>query len=120
MTQPTKIFSLAEVQLAIGVTKAFLGNKMIDFPEFISMWKNETNLREEMGKTLNLLLNLESALKPIPMVLYCPYCLVQHIDDGEWATKPHRRHLCQNPECGLRFIPAKVNTFGVRELTYGT
>lgn len=47
----------------------------------------------------------------IPMALNCPACGAQHIDEGEWATKPHRTHLCAN--CGNEFRPANVSTVGV-------
>lgn len=26
--------------------------------------------------------------------LFCPKCEVQHVDEGEWATRPHHTHLC--------------------------
>lgn len=26
--------------------------------------------------------------------LFCPLCDEQHIDEGEWATRVHHRHLC--------------------------
>ena len=32
--------------------------------------------------------------KPLPLVLYCPRGH-QHIDEGEWSTKPHKTHQCQ-------------------------
>lgn len=31
--------------------------------------------------------------------LYCPKCQQQHVDEGEWATKPHHKHLCLH--CGF-------------------
>lgn len=49
--------------------------------------------------------------KPIPMVLVCPHCTSPHIDEGEWATKPHRTHLCAS--CGHLWRPAAVATVGV-------
>lgn len=73
---------------------------------------------------------------PIPMVLYCPNCGVQHIDAPEpslraedaamlggdwparWTNPPHRSHLCT--ECGVIWRPADVATTGVeRTLTEG-
>lgn len=64
--------------------------------------------------------------KPVPQVLYCP-AGHQHVDEGEWATKPHKTHLCQRitesdgatPDyktCGLEWRPALFPTVGVREL----
>jgi hypothetical protein len=43
----------------------------------------------------------------IPMILHCPECSGRHIDEGEFADKPHHTHAWR---------PAKVNTHGVRFL----
>ena len=51
---------------------------------------------------------------PIPMFLVCPNCHARHIDEGEFATKPHHTHACQY--CGLTWRPAVVATVGVRFL----
>ena len=48
---------------------------------------------------------------PIPMLLWCPKCQHRHVDRGEYATKPHHTHACQN--CGLVWRPALVYTVGV-------
>jgi rubredoxin len=50
----------------------------------------------------------------IPMRLTCPACSALHIDKGEFATKPHHTHACQ--ECGCVWRPAVVPTIGVRFL----
>lgn len=52
--------------------------------------------------------------KPIPMILTCPSCGERHIDEGEFATKPHHTHACQG--CGIVWRPAKVDTVGVQFL----
>lgn len=52
--------------------------------------------------------------KPIPMRLRCPQCGELHIDEGEFATKPHHTHACQ--ECGEVWRPAIVCTVGVEFL----
>lgn len=52
--------------------------------------------------------------KPIPMRLTCPKCGELHIDEGEFATKPHHTHACQS--CGMVWRPAIVDTVGVRFL----
>jgi ribosomal protein L37AE/L43A len=31
-------------------------------------------------------------------VFSCPACGHPHVDRGEWATKPHHKHLCE--KCG--------------------
>lgn len=54
-----------------------------------------------------------SAVQPIPMVLFCPNCGMQHIDAPApgWDNPPHRSHLCH--ECGHIWRPADVATVGV-------
>lgn len=61
-------------------------------------------------------------MKPINMVLHCPNCGRQHIDEPEgeirggeqcidWTNPPHRSHLCHG--CGHIWRPADVPTNGV-------
>lgn len=50
----------------------------------------------------------------IPMLLHCPMCNARHIDEGEFATKPHHTHACQS--CGHCWRPAIVATVGVQFL----
>lgn len=50
----------------------------------------------------------------VPIILNCPGCGERHIDEGEFAEKPHHTHACQG--CGLVWRPAKINTHGVRFL----
>lgn len=57
------------------------------------------------------MLETATAPSPIPMVLACPMCHVWHIDKDEWATRPHKTHLCSR--CGALFRPANVPTVGV-------
>lgn len=54
------------------------------------------------------------AAVPIPIRLECPACGELHIDEGEFATKPHHTHACQS--CGAVWRPAIVPTVGVRFL----
>lgn len=61
--------------------------------------------------------------KPIDMILHCPACLEQHIDEPQthqpegvdvalvWTNPPHRSHKCQH--CGFQWRPADVATNGV-------
>ena len=65
MTNPTHVFTKSEIDMSVMVTKQLLEGKLIDFPELIEKYKAEFNLREEMGKTLNLLLNLQDAMTRI-------------------------------------------------------
>lgn len=32
---------------------------------------------------------------PLPIVIHCPDCGKQHVDEGEWATEPHKTHPLQ-------------------------
>lgn len=70
---------------------------------------------------------LASAQKPIPLILHCPSCHVQHIDNIEWSEEgpggcgpitwnnpPHRSHLCHR--CGTIWRPADVATVGVEKI----
>jgi predicted RNA-binding Zn-ribbon protein involved in translation (DUF1610 family) len=55
-----------------------------------------------------------AAPDPVPMRLNCPDCGELHLDEGEFATKPHHTHACQH--CGNVWRPAVVATVGVRFL----
>lgn len=48
---------------------------------------------------------------PIPMIILCVSCGQQHIDEEEWATRPHKTHLCKF--CGTCWRVAAVATVGV-------
>lgn len=62
--------------------------------------------------------------EPVPMRLPCPGiverngmqvpCGELHVDEGEFATKPHHTHACQ--KCGMVWRPAVMATVGVRFL----
>jgi hypothetical protein len=54
---------------------------------------------------------------PLPMLLLCPKCHTQHIDEGVWATRLHRTHLCAS--CDHQWRPANVPTVGVAVLPIG-
>jgi rubredoxin len=53
------------------------------------------------------------------MLLWCPQCNTRHIDEGDFATKPHHTHACQNcghvwrpaidPTCGVQYLPGFKN-----------
>ena len=50
----------------------------------------------------------------VPMRLNCPECGELHVDEGEFATKPHHTHACQH--CGMVWRPAIIATTGVKFL----
>lgn len=55
-----------------------------------------------------------SGPQAIPIRLHCPECGELHVDEGDFATKQHHTHACQN--CGNVWRPAIVCTVGVRFL----
>lgn len=54
-------------------------------------------------------------------VLFCPACKKQHIDEGEWAVKPHHTHRCVDDAagkgCGTEWR-LESYVFGVTEDTF--
>lgn len=69
---------------------------------------------ENYQRALEVGMEEESKPAPIPMRLVCEGCGKLHIDEGEFATKPHHTHSCQF--CGLTWRPAVVPTVGVQFL----
>jgi rubredoxin len=59
-----------------------------------------------------------SEVEPVPMILHCPVCGTQHIDqpqpEKDWHNPPHRSHECQS--CGHIWRPADVPTTGVESI----
>lgn len=55
---------------------------------------------------------------PIDMILYCPACHEQHIDEPQpeknWTNPPHREHECQR--CEFRWKPSNYPTNGVAKI----
>lgn len=50
-------------------------------------------------------------VNPVPMNLNCPCCNAEHLDEGEWATRPHKTHQCQG--CGHEWRPFEYATVGI-------
>lgn len=52
---------------------------------------------------------------PLPLVLHCPECGLQHIDEPNeatgWTNPPHRSHQCQR--CNTIWRPCDLPTTGV-------
>jgi hypothetical protein len=57
-------------------------------------------------------------LMPIPMILFCPVCQMQHIDAPKpeigWDDPPHKSHECQG--CKNVWRPCDLPTTGVKEI----
>lgn len=51
---------------------------------------------------------------PVPMILFCPFCRKQHIDEGEWINRVHSSHACAF--CNHTWRPADLPTIGVDEI----
>jgi hypothetical protein len=51
---------------------------------------------------------------PLEQIMHCPLCNARHIDEGEFAEKPHTTHACQS--CGHAWRPAVEPTVGVKFL----
>jgi hypothetical protein len=75
-------------------------------------------IREWEGDSVvpQLMLRAASSLeKPIDLLLFCPMCGEQHIDEPQpeknWTNPPHRSHECQF--CAHVWRPADVATNGV-------
>lgn len=60
-----------------------------------------------------------STLEPIPMILHCPTCGLQHIDSADgiegWTNPPHRSHLCHR--CNTTWRPCDLATTGVESIS---
>lgn len=69
----------------------------------------------------------ETIATPIDMLLFCPACGCQHVDESrpgyideegtkyeEWDNPPHKSHLCA--DCGHIWRPADIYTNGVKEI----
>ncbi len=67
------------------------------------------------GQTIERLIN-----EPIPMLLHCPRCGKQHIDEIDkvnnpgWENPPHTSHKCLG--CGCVWRPCDRPTEGVHEV----
>lgn len=60
-------------------------------------------------------------MEPIPMILFCPKCGVQHVDEAEppeWLNPPHATHKCK--VCKHLWRPANVFTNGVLHIPMGS
>ena len=81
----------------------------------------ETALSQVPERAFEAITQLREAWRqtpPIPRVLHCPNCGQQHLDIGEFATRVHRKHLCQNTPtgktgCGHLWVPFQYATRGV-------
>lgn len=116
---PTKLLPIATARIVISLVARQYVAKEIDER---SAWNHvadygvmSASLLEEFFESEVARLGGRKPLpEPIAMRLPCPDCGALHIDEGEFATKPHHTHSCQ--QCGLTWRPAVPHTVGVRFL----
>ncbi|CAB3753955.1 hypothetical protein [Paraburkholderia humisilvae] len=78
--------------------------------------------REALERAIAALECSELDAVPIPMLLFCPKCGLQHVDAAEparvgesvWDKPPHRSHRCH--ACATVWRPADVPTVGVASI----
>lgn len=84
----------------------------------------ESTVHAALASASPILDKVKDEARAVPMVMYCP-AGHQHIDDGEWAMKPHETHQCQfdlsdahDPFriCGLEWRTADFPTVGIKTL----
>lgn len=82
----------------------------------------QSRARQELERVEELLeelaeLEVDDDPAPIPVVIHCPKCGLQHVDEGEWTMRAHRTHLCA--KCGETWTPCARPTVGVLALGPG-
>lgn len=100
---------------------------MSEKPDILERIRKARNLGSTAPITWNALTDAETEIQrlrtalsePIPMILFCPSCGVQHIDapderTPDWANPPHKSHLCHG--CGHIWRPCDRPTEGVKEI----
>lgn len=80
------------------------------------MQTHEQRMMNQIGAVPNMsIIAALAAETPVPMILFCPRCGAQHIDqpnaERQWFNPPHRSHECQKCKCVWR--PADICTTGV-------
>lgn len=78
-----------------------------------AMYPNELDGTYDAAIAIRKLIE-DPSIGAISMLLTCPDCSTQHIDEGEWTTRLHRTHQCQG--CLKEWRPANVPTVGVKSL----
>jgi len=64
-------------------------------------------------RLITIMARLDKPVEPLELLIYCPRCLKQHIDVGEFAKHAHKMHACQY--CGLGFSASgSVPSVGVQ------
>lgn len=105
-----------------AVLRACQEPTLVDALSFICLWESERMVKQvRTNPTWDTCFKycIDQVMKvyPIPMILHCPQCHMQHIDIAtkEWNNPPHRSHECQFCKCIWR--PADFATAGVNTIT---
>lgn len=104
-----------------AVARRPAGSNADEWSLFLEYWCGPIQAKEfvavQIAEAIDAAL-LRQPVAPIPMLLYCPLCNVQHVDEPQpkknWDNPPHRSHECQS--CGHVWRPADVPTVGVAEI----
>lgn len=89
-----------------------------DYPDKLMAEFAEQQVRRWLGNAIMLVKwgdssPVSESANPVPVHISCPKCGTSHIDEGEWATRPHKTHQCQN--CKHEWRPFPYATVGVSE-----
>lgn len=77
-----------------------------------AFWQQQFN--HERAEVTRLAKQVRELSEPVQLLLACPECGVQHVDEDEWAARYHHTHRCV--ACGNEWSPALRATVGVRVL----
>jgi hypothetical protein len=111
----------AMFEFAMGPGSAFISKDRLEVKRLKDLLHEERakfaehldQIQQSYNKNLELV-RQEGSNAPVPMIMACPSCGERHVDEGEFATRPHHTHACQ--ACGFVWRPAKVATVGVHFL----
>lgn len=95
-------------------------------PGISSMELGDRIIRILNGNYTGILKRTMEHVGPVGLELYCPatltavdgtqrMCGFRHIDEGMWAHRPHKTHVCK--ACGHHWRPAAMPTVGVKSVT---
>jgi hypothetical protein len=124
--EPSEWRRVMAVLTDAGMTDEEIGTELAASPRTLARWRTSRPgirplTRHLLKRSLIELFAARAALAsiptvPIPLILHCPKCGLQHIDapDGrtpEWTNPPHKSHLCHG--CGCIWRPCDQPTEGV-------
>jgi len=132
---PYRGWSMTDLNRAADAAREFLGLPSIrDLnPDIAKMQDAAAANGPALRAALSVPEVAQGEAAPIDMILFCPECGEQHVDEEEhvlawtggsvpepshdevvWDNPPHRSHLCHN--CGCIWRPADVATNGVAKI----